>query len=186
MRSSPRNIRKRYRAVGLAIPLALLHMTTQAAEPAHCFVFTAFSNGAGGAELVSGGYTAAVQQLSHPVVTSMDAGTTSNNQCVALAMTRQWEAARLACDRAVRDAQLERTSLPSYQSWARQLKDDYLAVALSNRAVLHWLASDSGAAADDLQRAEALSPRAEFVARNRAALEYSRTAVAQVSVAPAH
>ena len=75
--------------------------------------------------------------------------------------------------------------LPSYQYWARKLKNDYLAVALSNRAVLHWMSSDTEAAANDLKKAEALSPNADFVTRNRAALEHSHAApaVAQVSVA---
>jgi hypothetical protein len=50
--------------------------------------------------------------------------------------------------------------------------------------VLHWMASEADAAASDLKRAEGLSPGADFVVHNRAALEYSRTAVAQVAVAP--
>jgi len=41
----------------------------------------------------------------------------------------------------------------------------------------------SAAAAADLKRAEALSPKAAFVERNKAALEYSHLAVAQVDVA---
>ena len=86
---------------------------------------------------------------------------------------------------AVRDAQQEKALLPSYQYWARKEKNDYLALALSNRAVLHWMSSDSVAAANDLKRAESLSPKADFVTRNRQALEYSHTspAMAQVSVA---
>jgi hypothetical protein len=98
-------------------------------------------------------------------------------------MTKQWDSAHIACDQAVRDAQQERAMLPSYQYWARKAKNDYLALALANRAVLHWMASDSIAAANDLKRAEGLAPKADFVTRNREALEYSQTAVARVSVA---
>jgi hypothetical protein len=48
------------------------------------------------------------------------------------------------------------------------------------------MSSDTAGAANDLKRAETLSPKADFVTRNREALEYSHSnpAVAQVSVAP--
>jgi len=48
---------------------------------------------------------------------------------------------------------------------------DHLALAYSNRAVMFWLSNDDVAAGKDLARAQALSPRAEFVARNVAALK---------------
>jgi hypothetical protein len=99
-------------------------------------------------------------------------------------MTKQWDSARVACDKAVREAQQEKAMLPSYQYWARKFKNEYLAVALSNRAVFHWMSAEADAAAADLKKAAALSPKADFVAQNRAALEFSHTAVAQVAVAP--
>jgi hypothetical protein len=182
------NSHKPYRILGLAAAVSLaLGQTTQAADPAHNFVLTVYSNGMAGTELISGNYAAASEALhSHPVISELDASTTSNNRCVALAMTKQWDSARIACNQAVREAQQEKAMLPSYQYWARKYKNDYLAVALSNRAVLHWMSSDSAAAANDLKKAEALSPNADFVTRNRAALEYSHTngAVAQVAVTP--
>jgi hypothetical protein len=190
MLSYSRNSRKPYRVLGLSAAVSLLlGQAVQAADPAHNFVLTAYSNGMGGTELISGNYGAAAEALhSPPTITALDASTTSNNRCVAFALTKQWDSARIACDQAVRDAQQERAMLPSYQYWARKFKNDYLAVALSNRAVLHWMSADSAAAANDLKRAETLSPKADFVTRNRAALEYSHTAPAvaqaQVSVAP--
>jgi Flp pilus assembly protein TadD len=180
------NSHKPYRILGLAAAVSLLLGQAVQADPAHNFVLTAYSNGMGGADLVSGNYGAAAEALhSHPAISSFDASTTSNNRCVALAMTKQFDSARKACDQAVRDAQQEKALLPSYQYWARKFKNDYLAVALSNRAVLHWMSSDTEAAANDLKKAESLSPNADFVTRNRAALEYSHAApaVAQVSVA---
>jgi hypothetical protein len=182
MRSYSRNSCK----LGVTTAVSLLLATAaQAADPAHSFVLTAYSNSAGGADLVSGNYQAASEALHHAATFSAsDESAISNNRCVALTVTHQWTDARGACDRAVRDAQQEKNLLPSYQYWARKLKSEYLAVALSNRAVLHWMASESDAAANDLKRAEVLSPNADFVTRNRAALEYSRTAVAQVAVAP--
>jgi Flp pilus assembly protein TadD len=179
------NSHKPYRILGLAAAVSLLLGQAVQADPAHNFVLTAYSNGMGGEDLINGNYGAAAEALhSHPGISALDASTTSNNRCVALTMTRQWDSARIACNQAVRDAQQEKAMLPSYQYWGRKFKNDYLAVALSNRAVLHWMSSDSEAAANDLKKAEALSPNADFVTRNRAALEYSHTtpAVAQVSV----
>jgi hypothetical protein len=187
MRSFSRNSRKPTRALGVAAAVSLLlGSAAQAADTSHSFVLTAYSNGAGGAELVNGDYQAAAEVLRHrATLPSMDASSVSNNRCVALAVTKQWDLARKACDQAVRDAQQEKALLPSYQYWGRKLKNDYLAVALSNRAVLHWMASEADAAASDLKRAEGLSPNSDFVMRNREALEHSRAAaVAQVAVAP--
>jgi hypothetical protein len=186
MRSSSRNSRRPSRALSLAAAVSLLlGSAAQAGDPAHDFVLTAYSNGRGGPDLITGNYEAATKALHYRAgLSTFEASTTSNNRCVALAVTKQWESARTACDEAVRDAEQEKATLPSYQYWARKLENDYLAVALSNRAVFHWMSQDSVAAAEDLKRAEALSPKAPYVARNRAALEYSHTAIAQVSVAP--
>jgi Tfp pilus assembly protein PilF len=63
------------------------------------------------------------------------------------------------------------------------MENDYVAVALSNRAVLHWMADESDAAAADLKRAEALSPKSDFVHRNKAALEFSHSQLARADVA---
>jgi hypothetical protein len=180
------NSHKPYRILGAAVAL-LLGSAAQAAEPAHNFVLTAYSNAVGGAEIISGNYAAAAEALrSQPGLSAFDPSTTSNNRCVALAMIKQWDSARIACDQAVHDAQQEKAWLPSYQYWARKVKNDYLALALSNRAVLHWLSADAVAAANDLKKAESLSPKSDFVTRNRAALEYSHSspAMAQVAVAP--
>jgi hypothetical protein len=175
-------------ALAAAAAALLLGQAAQAGD-SHNFVLTVYSNGTGGTQLISGNYGAAAEALhARPVISALDASTISNNRCVAFAMTKQWDSARIACDQAVHDAQLERAMLPSYEYWARRSKNDYLAVALSNRAVLHWMSADSAAAANDLKRAEVLSPNADFVARNRAALEYSHgapsVAQAQVSIAP--
>jgi len=188
MGSSSRNSRKPYVALGLTAAVSLLAGTAALAgsESAnHNFVLTAYSNGKGGADLISGNYEAATKALQHPAgFSSFDASTSGNNRCVMLTMTRQWDAARTACNEAVRSAQQEKLTLPSYQYWARKSQNDYLAVALSNRAVLHWLSSENAAAETDLKRAKQLSPKAGFVTRNLAALQYSQAALAQVGVAP--
>jgi hypothetical protein len=187
MRSSSRNSRGQLRSVGLAAVVSLLlGSAAQAGEQSHDFVLTAYSNGRGGPDLVSGNYAAASQALrNHTSLSPSEDSTSSNNRCIALAMTKQWDAARAACDQAVRDAEREKVSLPTYQYWSRKQENEYLAVALSNRAVFHWLSSDGAAAAADLKRAATLSPSADFVARNQSALEWSHSAVAQVDVAAA-
>jgi hypothetical protein len=185
MRSSSRNSREKLSVLGLAAAVSLLlGSAVQAGEQSHNFVLTAYSNGKGGPDLISGDYAAAGKVLQYRAsLSAFDGSTNSNNRCVALVVTKQWDTARAACDEAVRDAEHEKATLPSYQYWARKLENDYVAVALSNRAVFHWMSSDSAAAAADLKRAEALSPKAAFVERNKAALEYSHLAVAQVDVA---
>jgi hypothetical protein len=186
MSSHSRNsARKPFQAVRLAVAAALLiGSAAHAADPSHTFVLTAYSNGAGGESLMSGDYDTAVKDLKqHRRTLELDASSVSTNRCVAFTVTKQWESARLACDAAVRDAQEDKANLPAWMSWARKRHNDYVALAYSNRAVLHWLANDQAGAERDLAKAEALSPKADFVARNLSAL-HTRGTVAQVMVAP--
>jgi len=54
----------------------------------------------GGAELITGNYGAAAEAFAlSPASAAFDASTTSNNRCVALAMTKQWDSARIAATR---------------------------------------------------------------------------------------
>jgi hypothetical protein len=183
MRASSRNSREKGSRLGLAAAAALLlGSAAQAGE--HNFVMAAYTNGRGGQALVSGDYDAAGKALGFkPNLSAFDSTTNSNNRCVSLTVTKQWDAARAACDKAVRDAQRERMSLTAAESWARSAENDYIAVALSNRAVLHWMTEESDAAAADLARAEALSPKLPFVQRNKAALEFSHQQLARADVA---
>ena len=171
------------KALGLAVAAAmLLGPAAQAGE--HNFVLTAYSNGRGGQALISGDYASAGKALSYKATLSrFDSSTNSNNRCVTLTVTRQWDAARAACDEAVKAAEREKATLPTFESWARSVENDYVAVALSNRAVMHWMSADSDAAAADLKRAAALSPKSAFVQRNKSALEYSHNALARLDVA---
>jgi hypothetical protein len=183
MRSSSRNSREIFSVLGLAAAASLLlGSAAQAGE--HNFVLTAYSNGRGGQALVSGDYETAGKVLGYkPTLSSSDASTDSNNRCVNLTVIKQWDAARAACNKAVSDAERERTTLPSSEAWARSTQNDYIAVALSNRAVLHWMVDESDAAAADLERAAALSPKSAFVLSNKSALEFSHRALARAEVA---
>lgn len=145
--------RSRTLGVGLALTLA---SAGALADGAHRFVFTTYSDAAGGADVLAGRYRAALEELtSHADSAGLDPSAIDTNRCVAYSMTLQWQEARAACDAAVLEA---------------RDNDDSLAVAYANRAVLHWLSSDDSAARHDLAKASEFSPRADFVARNLAAL----------------
>jgi hypothetical protein len=183
MRSSSRNSREPVSVLGLAAAASLL-LGSAAHAGEHNFVLTAYTNGRGGQALVTGDYEAAGKALSYkPTLSAFDTSTNSNNRCVSLTVTKQWDAAKTACDKAVRDAEREKATLPSFEAWAQNAQDSYIAVALSNRAVMHWMADESEAAGADLKRAEQLSPKSTIVQRNKSALEYSHHELARVDVA---
>jgi hypothetical protein len=183
MSSYSRNSRKPSQALHLVFAAALLAgSAAHAADQQHAFVLTAFSNGAAGQSIMTGDYAAAVKQLDTKSQTLLlDTSSLSTNRCVAYSVTKQLDAAHSACDAAVREAQQEIANLPVSLSWARRQYRDYLALAYSNRAVLNWLSNNSTAAQDDLNRAQAVAPKADFVAHNLSVL-HNRNAVAQVSV----
>lgn len=165
------------RALGALLVLTLV----SGAAPAggvHQFVFTAYSDAAGGTDVVAGRYKAALAKLkSRPGAMELDPSAINTNRCVAYSMTLQWQAARAACDAAVHAAREQRITLPPWWSWARTPDDDYLAVAYANRAVMNWLLHDDAAAQKDIAKAQELSPQADFVAHNVAALKARREVV---------
>ena len=183
MLSHSRNSRKPGQALKLAVAAALLvGSAAHAADAPRTFQLTAFSNGEAGESLASGDYNTALSELSKHTH-SLDADSAATNRCVAFTVTRQIEAAHVACDTAVRQAQQAISSLPVSMTWARSDYRDYLALAYSNRAVLNWVSNDTIAAQADLKKAAAAAPNAAFVARNLTALQ-SHSTVAQVAVAP--
>ena len=182
MSSQSRNSRKATQALKLALAAALLGGSAAYAADASHFELTAFSNTASGYSLVHGDYDLAMRQLAFDE-NSLENASAITNRCVALTVTRKLQEAHAACDAAVRAAQVEITSLPVSMSWARHDYREYLAVAYSNRAVLNWATNDLTAAEADLKKAQAVAPKAEFVAKNLIALQsHPANAVAQVSV----
>jgi hypothetical protein len=170
------NSRLRPRAFGAGFALSL--MSGVALAGAHQFVFTAYSDATGGADVIAGRYRTALEELqSQAGAMSFDAATINTNRCVAYSMTLQWQAARAACDAAIRAADAQRAVSPAWMSWASPSPDEYLAVAYANRAVMFWMSHDQAAAQRDLAKAQQLSPHADFVARNLTALKV-RSAVA--------
>ena len=183
MSSYSRNSRTPNRALQLALAGTLLVGSAAfAADEPHTFELTAFSNGTGGQAILSGDYNTAQQEL-NTRERSLDVETVATNRCVVYTLTRQIDAARAACDKAVHEAQQEIAGLPVSLSWARSDYRDYLALAYSNRAVLNWVTNNATGAQDDLKKAAAVSPKASFVARNVSALQNHAT-VAQVASVP--
>ncbi len=157
----------RPRALGAALVLALASGAAVAGG-AHRFVFTAYTDAAGGAEVAAGRYRAALEELqSHPDVTDLDPSATNTNRCVAYSMTLQRREAHAACDAAV----LEADGQPIAWGGTQGFQDEHKALAYANRAVMHWLFGEGAAAASDIAKARELAPRTDFVAQNIAALE---------------
>lgn len=102
------------------------------------------------------------------------------NLCVDYIVTRQLDDARSACNGAVREAKRARTEMSNWMTTSRKDFNEQIALAYSNRAVLHWLSDNSDAAAADLAKARRLSPEAAYVARNETALTGAPSKVAQV------
>jgi hypothetical protein len=171
-------------AVSLGIlTAALVTATAAAAETAHPFVLVAYSNTAGGANLVSGDYGSAAQAVhQHSDASLPDPQALDTNRCVAYAMNKQLPQARAACDAAVRDAHsADDSMLLAWNAQARRESAASAAVAYSNRAVLHWLDADLSAAQEDLAKAQALAPQASFVVRNLTAIRARQNTSAQSS-----
>jgi len=138
------------------------------AEESHKAVLSAYTNGAAGASLLAGDYASVIRRLNgHGAAFHEDVVAGSTNLCVAFIMTRHWEAAQAACDEALALAQLHGGGPTLY---TRRDHDEQIALAYSNRAVLHWLQSQRDSAASDIAKAQALAPQASFVSQNVAVL----------------
>ena len=189
MSSFSRNTRRAdspQRSWALGAMLALtLASGTSLAHGAHRFMFTAYSDALGGADIVAGRYRAALDDLGrHPGTPESDTSAINTNRCVAYSMTRQWQEARIACDAAVRAATRELRTSPAWWTWESSPNGDYLALAYANRAVLYWLSQDDAAAQEDLAKARELSPQADFVAQNVTALKAHRALALAVASPP--
>lgn len=175
--------RSRMPGAGTGVALALLSGAA-AANGAHRFVFTAYGDAPGGAQVLAGRYQAALDDVkAYRGVVDRDPAATNTNRCVAYSMTLRWREARTACDAAVRTADEESNGAPTWMGGV-VTDDDRLAIAYANRAVMHWMSHDQVAARQDLAKAQALSPKADFVARNVAALEMHRTVALADAPAP--
>ena len=165
------NSDRRSRAFGAGLALTLASGAALA-HGTHRFVFTAYTDAVGGAEVIAGRYQAALEELgSEAGSMALDPSDLNTNRCIAYSMTLQWQQAHAACDAAVRTASTQRNLPSAWWSRSHESDDDYLALAYANRAVLEWMSSDESAARKDLAKAHELAPQSDFVTQNLAALE---------------
>ena len=165
-----RNRGRNAQAVGLGLlAAALISTVVAAADKPDAFVLVAYSNRAGGTQIANGEYLSATRVTRAGV--AGDPGALATNHCVAFAMSEQLAQAQLACDSAVEAASSEQAELPSWNPRGRAHAAISQAVAYSNRAVLRWLNADAQGARQDLARARALAPQANFVLRNINAMQ---------------
>jgi hypothetical protein len=169
------NTRTWHETVTRAALLAVTSLCVSAAtvaEPAKGFVLTAYPDAVGGEHLLSGHYSAALEQIRGA---KSGAGSAqvfkTTNTCVAYAMMRRLSAARVACDAAVAAATLDRSHVSGLVSKSRAEEDALVAIAYSNRAIVHSLAREAVSSAEDLAEAHSLAPESEYVARNIAAFK---------------
>lgn len=162
---------RRLRAPGAALALTLASGAALA-HGAQRFTLTVYRDAAGGEQVVAGHYRDALRELKRSDgAADPDPAAANTNRCVAYAMTLQWREAQVACDAAVLAASRQRDASPAWLSRLSRSEDERLALAYANRAVLHWMSHDAAAARRDLASALELSPAADFVAQNFAALK---------------
>jgi hypothetical protein len=148
-----------------------------AAQPAKA-VLRGYLDGVAGTALMTGNYTGVITQLSrHGTLYLSDALSASTNLCVAYTVTHQFAAAVSECDTAVDLARHDASgsTLSSHAAY-----DEHLALAYSNRAVLHALMAQPQPAVSDIARAHALAPSADFVSQNVAAIGASAASLPKV------
>jgi hypothetical protein len=160
-----RNLIKPRAALAL-VTTVLLASAARAQGQSHALVLIAYVNAAGGSDLTTGKYAAALVQIKPGKRGFAYRGaTTDTNLCVAYIAMRDLPAARTACAAAVTAEKAERVGLSVWNSNARTHPNPQLALADSNRAVLDDVLLDKAAAA---------APEALPVRRNLEVLNMER------------
>jgi hypothetical protein len=155
-------IRKGTRLVifgGASLALTFVALNASAAPQELKPVLSGYYDTAAGRSLVAGRYDLVIKRLgSRGAEFSLDEVAASTNLCVAEIATHRWDAARATCESAITYA-----SIPT---WERAHQERALAIAYSNRAVLHWLEHEPERAAADLSKARAIAPGVAIVEQN--------------------
>lgn len=163
-------------AFGLAVlGSMMLGAAARAETPSHKLMLSGYADGPQGEALLAGRYDLVILRLAgHGAPFDVDEVSASTNLCVAYIMTRHWSSAQRVCDEALRDARLD---TPEPTMFSRLARNEEVAIAYSNRAVLKLIEGRAASAADDLAKARALS-HADFVSRNESAAYALTTTVA--------
>jgi hypothetical protein len=140
----------------------LVATVSYAGPPTGKLTLSVYEETPGARNVLKGNYQDAIKQLKD-VRMNRETEYTSTNLCVALIMTSQTEAAKPVCDDAIVQA---KGRMPPSLFHASASEKALLALAYSNRAVLSWLRKQPDSAAEDVTRAHALAPDANFVMAN--------------------
>jgi hypothetical protein len=182
--SHKRHLGKLASATAIAASSILSIAAVQAETTSTPLVLTAYINGAGGESVLAGKLDEALKEIGNDHAMSSTAYSAKlTNLCVTYAAKKQLTEATKACDSAVMSAKQDRRNSQRYLSGAAA-ENSYVAIAYTNRAVVHMLAKDSESAKSDLARAKLLAPSAEFVSKNLAAVQNTSSKIAQLDVAP--
>jgi len=173
-------LRRKSRTLAMLASLTLT-AAARAEAPAHKLMLAGYIDAPGGRTLIAGDYQGVIEQLSaHGFAYQTNLVAASANLCVAYIVTRQWRDADTTCDQAVASARLQLTDT---SLWGKRDRDEQMALAYSNRAVLHRLEDNASGAASDLAMARQLAPDAEFVSHNLAIVASAKSAALEVSAA---
>jgi Flp pilus assembly protein TadD len=159
------------RSVALLLTaLSCFSATVSADETA--FTMTTIIDSAHGAEIVAGKYEQAIEKIA-AIDDDESKFFNSTNLCVAYTKTGNVADAVLACDTAIEQANSMSFDRQSYLSRHAQerMRNKYLALALSNRGVLHAATGDVELARQDFVEALGVSARLSVVKTNLARLE---------------
>jgi len=163
--------RKYPRLVALLLTaLSCVFVTANADEPA--FTMTTIIDSAHGAEIVAGKYEQAIERIA-AIDSDQSTFFNSTNLCVAYTKIGNVADAVLACDAAIEQANSMSFDRQRYLSRhaKERMRSKYLALALSNRGVLHAATGDVELARQDFVEALGVSARSSVVKTNLARLE---------------
>lgn len=156
-------------AAGLA---AVLFAVCAHAGDTQKAVLCAYQTGLG-KYLLAGDYATVIEDLrNHGDRFRADPVAESTNLCVAFIMARSSDSAHAACDEALAVA---KSDSPGVTVVARTTRNEEVALAYSNRAVLNWISDRMDSARDDIAKARALAPQSDFVLRNVVVLGEARS-----------
>ena len=152
---------------GAVLVGAVFSAPTAAGEtPTSAYTMTVIKDEAYGNRVTSGEYEQAISKITHGGVRTRDRFADQVNLCVAYAKSKDLESANAACDAAL--ARLKQQERRATRNKKNLLYHDYqsnLALALSNRGVLHAVSGKSERAKADFAAAIELQTRISRIAR---------------------
>lgn len=162
-------------ALPLLAALSLVAAMPAAAEnPAEVYRMVVFSDAGHGAAVMRGKYEKAIARITAAPERSYNAFEKSTNLCVAYTKSGDLDNANDACDSALSSIRAKLAALSEGAKAARTARltyDKHLALALSNRGVLHAVEGDEASARESFEAATEASPSLSAARTNLARLD---------------